>query len=160
MDTKDIQNAADTFWNELKDKLPPIVAKANAEKFSPESLRIIEWVFENRIIRGTDWNFSPLTPDNRPIMFHIGAYIGEVVRQNIKGYKWNLENVREEEIELNLPERVNDKFPNEKVLFPMRFIGEQITRYEKGGIVQWGEQAGLEIGGLTKLPMAGFTTRR
>jgi hypothetical protein len=143
MDIRDIQIAAETVWCELKDKYP--ISIADIKIYLPESIRFIESVFELYISRGVDLNFRSLPYDTRPIMFCLGSYIGEVARHNVIGYVWNCAKAKGEEIELNLPEKVNEKFPNGNSLLPMNFIGGQIIRYRKGSILKWGVDAGLQL---------------
>jgi hypothetical protein len=152
MDAKDIQIAAETVWCELSDKYS--ISIAGVKIYSPESIRFIESAFELYYSRGIDMSFRSMPYNIRPFMFCLGAYIGEVVRNNVMEYNWNFAKVTEAEIELNLPEKVHEKFPNGKTLLPMNFIGFQIIRYQKGSILKWGADAGLTIGEFPKLPMA------
>jgi hypothetical protein len=152
-----IKGAAEKIWGEIKQRQDVYLPMKD---FSPQSLWLIDRLFKSpRQYEGGGLLCFIETPANpydakikrRESVFALGAYIGEVVRQNAKGYEWNCDAVIEERIELRLPDR--------KVLFPMKFIQEQIKNYKPGSIVQWGRDAGLPIGKCPKLPKISVRNR-
>jgi hypothetical protein len=150
-----IKEAAEKIWDKIKTHLR--IANPTAPAFSPRSLWTINNLFESDDERKPGgllffWESaqSPVGVIQRQQrIFELGAYVGEVVRRHY-GDKcaWGDE-VREREIELHLP-------GGKKPLHPMRFIGEQITKYKSGSIVKWGVDAGLPVGERPKRPAAHF----
>lgn len=139
MPTDEIKTrSAKDIWDYLKTRQR--VYFATMKDFSPQSLWVIDQFFRLCSGDGPDRVGSPFdTKDTLPLIFSLGAYIGEVVRQHYGDKcEWGDE-VLEGEISLHLP---GDKEP----LHPMDFIRSQMDDYKPESIVRWGLDAGLPVG--------------
>ena len=162
---KEAEEAAKKIWAEIKQRQDVYLF---VEDFSPQSLWIIDRLFKSprQHEDGGLLHFSEPVTTRSPAgiiqrknrIFELGAYVGEVVRQHYgkAKCKW-VEDGNKEELHFHQPISVL-QLPNGKIVSPppMKLIEDQLKDYKSGSIVQWGRDAGLQVGDCPKLHNANF----
>jgi hypothetical protein len=136
MSTQFIKAAAASCWHCLENL--SCLLTPGIQRYSPESVLAMESFFRN--FCGDNWGKTRCPLSESEIQLQFGAYLGEVVRRTLsKGCQWNRDDVTEGISGLLLPTGI--------VVYPMEFIGKQISAFQPGNFVKWCEaQAGLRSG--------------
>lgn len=144
--------AAEKIWREIKQHHH--VYLSEMEDFSPDSLWVIERLFQNpdeRKLGGLiccqhNAQTYPGKDEREQISYRLGAYLGEVVRRYHSKLTWG------EELSANhISLQPSHGTPFQNPLFPVRLVMEQLERYKPGSFIEWGrKEACLPIGDKPK----------
>jgi len=134
-----------TFWEDIKTQSEWIVKAFGADKllldYSMESFKKIDQFFDKHSIRGKAKPKGRLSQNLGPILFSIGAYVGETIIKNVAGAVWRT-NDNDPEGEVN----AEIVLPDGIVLWPMQRVIKRFKNGGEDGVYAYGVVAIREMG--------------